>query len=109
MDRRERQGVKNKERNQPLICRVIGDRLIISIGIETLAWAAKDRNGGPVPNRTKVSNKAEWANDVSLAITHEDEIGNSMIHDMIDQAMQDAMDSGSIGLTFPEEKGKSNE
>lgn len=90
-----------KPKDQPLNCEVEKDHLVIRIGIGTVAWAAKKRNGGPLPNNYRVIDQREWANDVSRAIQKEDEIGDSMLSQMLDRAMQMAADNGSIGLSYP--------
>jgi hypothetical protein len=88
------------QQKQPLQCYIMDGKLVISIGIDTLAWAAKKRNNGPIPNRFRVTDKTEWAKDVSRAIEYEDEAGNTMLHEMLDHAMRDAMDRGSCGLSY---------
>lgn len=89
------------EFDQPLKCEVDGDRLVISIGIGTLAWAAKKRNGGVVPNKCRMIDKLQWAKDTADAIAYEDEVGNTILNDMLDIAMERAMNSGSTGIKYP--------
>lgn len=89
----------DKER---LICTVDGGRLVMSIGIDTLAWAATKRNGGPLPYRFRVVDKRRFAAGVSRAITHENEIGDTMLCRMLDEAIQLAADNGSTGLRYPD-------
>jgi len=86
---------------EPLKCEVVGGRLVMSIGIDTLAWAATKRNGGPLPYRFRVVNKREFAVDVSHAIEHQNEIGDTMLCRLLDEAIQLAADNGSTGLSYP--------
>ena len=86
---------------EPLICEVVGGRLVMSIGIETLAWAATKRHGGPLPYRFRVVAKRQFAVDVGIAIDHQDEVGNTMLNAMLDAAIQKAADNGSSGLAYP--------
>ena len=44
------------------------------------------------------------AKDVALEIMHEDEVGNTMLCEMLDEAMQAAMDDGSTALGYPKTK-----
>jgi hypothetical protein len=92
------------ETDRPLDCEVEGEQLVIRIGVSTLAWAAKKRNGGVVPDNYRVVDKLQWAKDVANGIMHEDEVGNTMLYDMLDEAMQSAMDDGSTGLGYPQTK-----
>ena len=92
------------ETDKPLGCEVEGEQLVIRIGVSTLAWAAKKRNGGVVPDNYRMVNKPQWAKDVALRIMHEDEVGNTMLCDMLDEAMQAAMDDGSTALGYPKTK-----
>ena len=89
---------------EPLMCEVTGGRLVMSIGIDTLAWASTKRNGGTLPYRFRVVNKREFAADVGRAITHENEIGDTMLNRMLDEAIQKAADNGSTGLSYPNTK-----
>lgn len=90
--------------NRRLTCWVEDHQLVVRIGIGTLAWAAKKRNGGPVPNNVKVSDKEEFAADVARALCHEDEIGNTMLQAVLDKAMEASMNDGSCGLSYPRKK-----
>ena len=92
------------ESDKPLGCEVEGEQLVIRIGVSTLAWAAKKRNGGVVPDNLRMVDKQQWAKDVALRIMHEDEVGNTMLCDMLDEAMQAAMDDGSTALGYPKTK-----
>ena len=88
------------DKDQPLKAEVVDDKLVISIGVGTLAWAAKKKNGGPVPNKYKIACKQQWARDVANALEHDDEVGNTPLTELLDNAMQSAMDRGSTGLRY---------
>ena len=92
------------ESDKPLGCEVEGEQLVIRIGVSTLAWAAKKRNGGVVPDNLRMVDKQQWAKDVALEVMHEDEVGNYMLAEMLDEAMQAAMDGGSRALGYPKTK-----
>lgn len=87
-------------RKQPLRCEVDGDRLVISIGVNTLAWAAKLQNGGPIPRRIKIADERLWAMDVANEIVHEDEVGNTPLNELLDQTFLAAWNIGSEALVY---------
>lgn len=93
--------------NSPLKAEVEGDRLVISIGISTLAWASKPENGGSL-TRCKVDGRrrAAWARDVSREMTREDELGNSPLTQFLDKMMEAAADNGSEALNWPNDAGE---
>lgn len=95
---------QKSETDSPLGCEIEGEQLVIRIGVSTLAWASKKRNGGVVPDNYRMVDKLQWAKDVANEIMHEDEVGNTMLCDMLDEAMQSAMDDGSTGLGYPQTK-----
>ena len=86
-------------KEQPLKCEVSGDLLVVSIGINTLAWAALKKNGGPLDG-VCVIDKVQFAKDVSLAITSEDETGDGPLNRFLDEMIQLAADQGSPGLKY---------
>lgn len=88
----------NKIESMPLQVNVENEQLVIRIGIETLAWAASQKNGGPL--KAKIINKHKWALDVAKEIEHEDEIGDTMLCHMIDEAMKNAMEKGSVSIKY---------
>ena len=98
----------------PLQCQVKGNRLEITIGVETLVWASRAKNGGPeelegserggqkchVDGRRRI----QWAKDVAHEITREDEVGNSPLNVFLDEMMVKAADNGSSALIFEKPK-----
>lgn len=89
----------------PLKASVEGDCLVIRIGVETLAWASNPKNGGKLEGcRVDPKRAEEFAKDVSRAMQHEDELGNSPLAEFLDEMMQDAADSGSGALIFPQRR-----
>lgn len=59
----------NKPKDLPLECKVRGDVLTIRIGVDTLAFADKERTG------VFITNTKGYAKDVVREICREDEIG----------------------------------
>lgn len=87
----------------PLSVRVTDDKLIIEIGIETLAWCSASENGGPLDD-CKVNEKyyKEWARDVANEINREEENGDTPLNKFLDKVMNEAADNGSQALDFNE-------
>ena len=87
----------------PLACNVHDNKLVIEIGVETLAWASHWKNGGPL-NNCKVDNRRRkwWAEDVRRAMTRENEVGESPLSAFLDKMMIAACEDGSGALIFPQ-------
>jgi hypothetical protein len=83
---------KNKnDTNQDLKVEVKDGKLIISIGISTLAWAALHKNGGPLPENCEIVNEREFAFDCKYALEVEDkENQSSLIERTLDEAFLSA-------------------
>lgn len=78
------------------------------IGIGTLAWAAKKKNGGPIDNRVRIADKMELAKDVANELMREDGVGDTPMCQLLDQAIVAAADMGSIGFVFPRKRRAQN-
>lgn len=85
----------------PLTAKVEGDRLVISIGVETLAWASDPENGGTLEGvKVDASHHHEFAKDVASEMMREDEIGQFPLSEFLDEMMGKAADSGSGALIW---------
>ncbi len=82
-------------KDQPLVCEVTGDELVIRIGIDTLAFADKERREYTARERYTILNTLGFAEDVVRELEHEDELGATLLTDLLDKAMDEAIDSGS--------------
>jgi hypothetical protein len=78
--------------DQPLREEIDNGRLVISIGVDTLAFADKERTGYRVINPTL------FAEDVVRALTVEEEDGATLVTKLLDDAMQAACDDGSLWI-----------
>ena len=94
-------------RDQPLSVEVEGNRLVISIGIATLAFAVEHAVGPPLTNydydtndyvRTKVTDARVFANEVCGALLAEEEDGSTLLDRMLDQAAANAIGDGCDGV-----------
>ena len=94
--------------NTTLEIKIIDGRLVISIGTETLAWAADhsdifcpyDDNEGDWIQKYKVSDITQFAEDVAHELENEEEDGSSMITNLLDKAIERALDNGSLGVDY---------
>lgn len=89
-----------------LKCEVEDGRLVISIGIQTLAhavayapWANKfDKDRGDYHRDFAIADELEFAKDVARAITADREDGSSLLTDLLDSAAEAAINDGSLGV-----------
>ena len=88
-------------KNTPLDATVVADMLVITIGVETLAWAADPKNGGKLDNcKVDGRRRRQFAQDVARAMCEEDEVGNSPLNAFIDEMMEAAAEAGSGALIW---------
>lgn len=88
--------------NTPLKADVENGILTVQIGIETLEWASKPENGGPLEGcKVDGRQRREWANDVVREMTRENEIGESPLGKFLDSMMEAAANNGSAALCWP--------
>lgn len=91
--------VLNNSQNTPLKAEVSDGILMVKIGIETLEWASKPENGGPLEDcAVDGRRRREWAEDVVREMTRENEIGESPLGEFIDSMMEKAANNGSTAL-----------
>jgi hypothetical protein len=93
-------------RKQLLNTEVIDGRLVISIGVEALAFAAEhcpELTDGYITFSSetygpKITDPDEFAHDVVAALIDEAEDGTTLVHAMLDQAIVLAVESGSLAV-----------
>jgi hypothetical protein len=76
-------------KDQPLKFAIEDGRLIISIGVNTLAFADEERTC------YLVTDADGFARDVLIELQNEKEDGSTAITDALDKAMTEAVESGS--------------
>jgi len=92
--------------NRRLTIEVVEDELRISIGISTLAFATENypdelglwKDG----THLRVTDKQQWAKDVSGALEHDEHDGTTPVHLLLDEAMRKAAEDGSDAVEFVE-------
>lgn len=80
---------------------VVGDELVIRIGVATLAHACVEGCTGEVAGQ--VTDARGFAEDVVGALLDEAEDGSSRLTKLLDDAMEAAINDGSIHVASPEE------
>lgn len=78
--------------DQPLKCEVSDGKLILSIGVDTLAFADQERL------QVKVTNPNEFAKDVARELAAEREDGSTILTDVLDLGMEKAAENGSAHI-----------
>lgn len=95
-------------RDEPLDCKIIGGRLIMSIGIECLAHAIKlnpelgkwDDESGEW-NEPEITDPDKFAKEVMIALQDESEDGTTLVHVALDKAAMNAIENGAEGIRLP--------
>jgi hypothetical protein len=99
-------------RHQALRVDVEGGRLIISIGVETLAFGVEHAPGPPLSVydddacafiNAKVIDPDVFAGEVLQALVNEAEDGSSMVTGLLDGAAVKAWEDGAMGVRGPGE------
>lgn len=100
----------SNEKAAPLAVAVEGGRLVVSIGVETLAAAFQETDfakpysaqaGDWVP-RFVVTDPATFAVEVARALRSEREDGAALTHLLLDKACAAAVEGGAEGVDFRE-------
>lgn len=92
---------KKSPKDSPLAVKVTREKLIIEIGINTLAFACDPANGGTLGNwKVKKGSELEWAKDVVHEMEHEegDFDAQSRIGKWLDEMADYAAENGSCAL-----------
>lgn len=101
------------KRDAPLGCRIVDGRLVIDIGIETLAFATKEsptlyqrygydeEKGEERQDFVKINDPDVWAKEVLRQIVAESEDGSSLMTKLFDDAVERAIDDGAEGIDIP--------
>lgn len=108
------ENMEKLHRNTPLQCVIRGGKLVIEIGIETLAFAAEESpefwrrwSVDPETGETRqgklvtVRKPNEWAKEVRHALLAEEEDGSTPITKLLDEAMLAAVDDGAMSIDIP--------
>ncbi len=94
------------EAELPLRCFVDGNQVVFRIGINTLVWAAEhcpklhDGERHSEPPYIKVVDALSLAGDVVAEVNREEEDGSTPLHLMLDNAIFNACENGSIGFDY---------
>lgn len=98
-------------RTQGLRVRVVSSRLVISIGVETLAHAIEtspDDRLSPHNDETRefehhtVTDPVMFAQEMVRALTAEEEDGTTVVYRLLDDAANNAIDNGAVSVERPQ-------
>jgi hypothetical protein len=97
--------------DDPLTVEVIGGRLLISIGVRTLAFAIAQRPGeededwcdlcdcGEMP-LIRITDPLKAAKEIVHELSREEEDGTTEVHKLLDKAAFDAWENGGEGFAY---------
>lgn len=93
----------NQKRESPLGVKIVDDQLQITIGIETLAFAAEryDYFWEGADDDVKVTDPDEFAKDVVRELESEEEDGTTLVHLMFDKAFRAVVENGGESIYIP--------
>jgi hypothetical protein len=83
--------------DDPLVVEVIGGRLVISIGVRTLAFSLT-ADGGPIVHPTRITDPLAFAREMVPELSREDEEGMTPVNVLLDQAAERAIENGADGV-----------
>lgn len=88
-------------RNLPLQVHIQDGILFMAIGVETLAWASLEENGGPLQD-AQIVNEDEFARDVSIEMMRENGDWQSEMaaSKWLDEMVEAAAERGSAGISY---------
>ena len=100
--------MSKKQADAPLSVKVTDGRLVISIGISTLAFAAQecnycysyDQTVNDFVHHMKVTDPLLFAKELVTELQEEDEEGTTSVHLMIDKAVEQAVENGARGFNW---------
>ena len=97
-----------ENKNKTLKVKLENDVITISIGIDTLVYAAKNsptdlfyhKLWNPEGIIKKVANKTEFAEDVVRELQSEAEDGTTLVHIMFDKAIVQVVENGTTACEY---------
>lgn len=95
------------KKDAPLSCKVVGGKLVIEIGINTLAFSFEngeynnpfDEKKNDYIRQNTVVDKVRFAEDVVNELKEESEDGTTPVHLLLDKAMENAVENGTEGIS----------
>lgn len=90
------------DRGDQLKIRVVDGRLVISIGVETLAIAAKYSNffDDPTMKELEILDAEAFAREIARQLAREEEDGTTLVHHALDKAAELAVENGAEGVEW---------
>lgn len=87
-------------KDAPLKVEIKDSELIIRIGTGTLVFCSSNKNGGPLGNEFQIDGRRhiQFARDIARELERDDEQGGNPLNRMLEQAMVDAVEAGSMAV-----------
>lgn len=95
------------QRTEPLNVAIVDGRLEITMGVETFKTAVQygpDFGNISDPEEIDVYDPDTFANEVLRCLEAEEEDGTTVIHRMLDRAIERAVEHGAEGIRLPEDE-----
>lgn len=91
---------------QPLVVAIENEQLVIRVGVNVIAFVAEksekfqeyNMRTGQYDSLYRVADAAQLASDVVRALNKEQEDGTTPVHLLLDEAIEQAADDGSMGF-----------
>lgn len=80
-----------------LNAKLLNDQVVITIGIDVLAYAIQ--NGDEWPEGFKIKNKRKFAEEVVDILNQDEEDGDTSLHRVLDNAALAVLESGSENIS----------
>ncbi len=93
---------KSHKKYQKLDVDIKNDRLLISVGVDTLAFAANHSDYFKQA-RIKKSDQERFAKELVDLMVKENEVGESLLTRFLDKCFERAVDSGAESITYKDE------
>jgi hypothetical protein len=89
----------------PLTLELTESLLCIKIGVNSLVYAAENYPNEPYSEQqVKVTDTQKYAKEIFEALHREDEMGNTLVTRMFDDAMNLALENGADGVEYFEDE-----
>lgn len=98
-----KQGDKPKStdpKDQGLIVEIVDGKLVISVGVNILAFACEFGNPDNSNDAFKITNADDFAKEIMYILLAEEENGTTLVHKMLDTATNQALERGCLGIEF---------
>ncbi len=87
-----------KPKDTPLQVNIEDGQLVIRIGVDTLAFCALAKHGGPLAENERVTDSTQFTEDVITELVREEENGDTPLTALLDEMIRMATENGCIAI-----------